>query len=163
MKFFRIISLSLALLIFSASVCFSAGSMDQSSGATPYGQNKKIVFIPVTGDSSDGSLAVTAMSAATMDDLKEFSLYSVCAYPTPGGTTPSVTGITVTNAQGRDVLGGLVSGSNTLVPTTLEKCTSPYNTTTELYEPYPVDGTLYITGGTGTASQQYTLKLTFFK
>jgi hypothetical protein len=158
---FVISSLS-ALFLLLSTACLAAGSVDQSGGAAAWGTSKKIVTLPVTGDASDGSLAAIELSDEIMNDLTEFLLTSVCSYPTPDGTAPSATTSAVTNSQGRDVLGGK-GVSTALVPTSSEQCTRPYNTFTGLYEYYEVDGPLSITGGTGNAGQEYTVKLIFLK
>ncbi len=153
--------LSLLLITLVAAQSFAAGSCTQS--AKHYGGKDSIVVTFIcTGDSSNGSIPNTAISAATMAEIKTDAhyLYNVIAYPTSGGTAPDAADVSVLMG-GTDLLGA--KGVN-LIHATLKQDTFPYSTFMTSYRfPVITDTVTLSVANQATNSANFTIEMDFEK
>lgn len=168
-KTLLIIALALALSI--SSSLWAAGSCTQSLTPYPasvsYAPSFKVWKLVCTGDSSDGSIPQTAISAVNADLLAGYYLYSVSAYPTSGGTAPDAADVFILDANGEDLLGSTDGGTTAnkglnLIHATSKKTTLPYSAYLSTHYYPGVTGALTLkVSNQATVSANYTIELLF--
>jgi hypothetical protein len=161
--------LALLILFISPGLLFAAGSCTQTNPEA-YTGGFTIIRLVCTGDSSDGSIPNTALSAANLAIVQgTHYLYTVSAYPTAGGTAPDAADVFILDANGEDLLGSTDGGTTAnkganLIHATLKKTTWAYSHfLSSAYFP-PVIGSLTLkVSNQATASANYTIELVFVR
>jgi hypothetical protein len=140
---------------------WAAGSCVQTAVRDPAAPNMVLIKFVCTGDSGDGSIPNTDVSAANMAlILNKALLYSVTVYPTSGGTAPDAADVSVYQA-GVDLLGA--KGVN-LIHATATQHISPYSTFKGEYYYPAITGTVQLrVANQATASANYTIELQFLR
>ena len=134
-----------------------SGSCVQSVDQQAAGSVK--VYFQCTGDASSGSIPDQVMRQDIFDTIRDSHyLYTVSAYPTPGGTAPGTANVQV-KESGLDLLG---TKGNSLITASAQVSTFPYNafTATYWYPPVKSIPTVSVTGES-TASCNYTIVLDY--
>lgn len=140
-----------------ASSLYAAGSCTQTLSVTSNPIIKTIKFV-CTGDSSNGSIPNTAISAANFAEIDGYYLYMVSAYPISGGTAPDAADVTILHGS-YDVLGG--KGVN-LIHATATQDVIPYSTFISSWRYWPVTAILTLAvANQATKSANYTVELLF--
>lgn len=169
MKTKLIIATILVWVFCVVSLTFAAGSCTQSATQDAAGKFVIVKFV-CTGDAANGSIPNTAVSSSIMALVKyKYSLVTVTAYPTSGGTAPDAADVFILDANSRDLLGSL-DGSTTanaganLIHPTLTKSAMPFNPVVgEAYNaPVTNDLTLKVSNQS-TVSANYTVELVFVR
>lgn len=157
MKKLSIILFALLMLALPV-LSWSAGSCTQAT-AVPYRWGDLKITLICTGDSDNGSIPTQTISNDNMGlILGTHWLYSVKAYPTPGGTAPDAADVAVL-MDGQDLLG--TKGAN-LIHATATQDVFPYSAFMSSWRYVPVTNTITLTvANQGTASANYTIELYF--
>lgn len=160
------ISLIILILLAFSFESFAAGSCTQRLARVG---DARVLTFACTGDSSDGSIPNTAISAANLTYLTGYYLYTVAAYPTSGGTAPDAADVFILDANGEDLLGSVDAGTTAnkganLIHATLKKTTLPYSHyLSSAYYPAIINALTLKVLNQATASANYTVELTFVK
>lgn len=153
------IAIIITVIMLMASNLWAAGSCTQTLSSTSSPIMKTLKFI-CTGDSANGSVPNTAISAENFAEIDGFYLFMVSAYPTAGGTAPDAADVQI--LQGTyDVLGG--KGVN-LIPASGRYDIVPYSTFMISYRYWPVTEILTLAvANQSTHSANFTVELIFVR
>lgn len=154
----KLLTIILAVMLM-ASTSWAAGSCTQTLSDTANPIMKSLKFV-CTGDAADGSIPNTDINAANMAAIEGFYVYSVSAYPTPGGTPPDAADVTI--LQGTfDILGGK---GVSLIHATARYDVFPYSTFMSSWRYWPITTTLTLAvANQATHSANYTIELIFVR
>jgi len=151
---------------------FAAGTVVQTAAMIDQGHMRTITFT-CTGDSSDGSIPDTDLSADNAAFVKGYYFYKVEAFPTAGGTAPDAADVLIYDASGLELLGSEDGGTTAydglnLIHATLTRACMPniYLPRAGLHLSYfpEVTGVLTLdVDNQATNSAEYTIVLTFVK
>ena len=148
-----IVALTTPLTLWAAGSCTQTATRDAASRFV-------LIKFVCTGDSGNGSIPATAISAANMAlILDKARLLSVTAYPTSGGTAPDAADVTLT-MNGQDLLGG--AGAN-LIHATATQDTYPLNTGGDIRFPFITNTVTFGVANQATVSANYTIEAVFGK
>jgi hypothetical protein len=151
--------ISIAVML-SASPVYAAGSCTQSAVSDAAGTSVLIKFV-CTGDSGDGSIPNTDVSAANMAlILDKTYFYTMTAYPTSGGTPPDAADVQLL-MNGLDLLGG--KGTNLIHPTATKEAFGYSSDMGAWRTPVIVSTVTLSVANQATVSANYTIELVFIK
>ncbi len=165
------IFIALLLALFAVNA-FAAGSCTQTLSSFPesmYPPAMNVLKFVCTGDSANGSIPNTAITAATANSLFGTYLYTVSAYPTAAGTAPDAADVFILDANGEDLLGSVDGGTTAknglnLIHATLKKTTFPYSTyLQQAYFPSITNILTLKVSNQATNSANYTIELLFVR
>ena len=132
----KLLSLILACsMVLMASSVWAAGSAPVTTKKYPVSHvypnkwDREIIFT-CTGDSVNGSIPNTTISAANLSTIRGWFLYEVEAYPTDGGTAPDAASVFILDSDGMDLLGSEDGGTtpyagSNLIHATLKRSCFP--------------------------------------
>lgn len=132
-----------------------AGTVTETRRYRDHGEKIEVEFYCV-GDAADGSVPNT-----TINDLEGYYFYSAESWPKSGGTAPDAANVTVTDAEGEDLLGG--NGTNLIHATAKQTCLPKAAFMALNFYPIIKDSLTLAVANQATASATYYIRLTFNK
>lgn len=174
----NLIIIILLFMVTFPAISEGAGSVVQGSIVNVGQENRdsnpaRTITFLCTGDSGDGTIPNTVITAANFEKVKGWYLYEVEAYPTSGGTAPDAADVFILDANTIDLLGSEDGGTTayaglTLIHATLGRVTKP-----NMYLPraglhvndYPMIKNLITlkVSNQATVSANWTIVLTFVR
>jgi hypothetical protein len=151
--------------IYATYVWATAGACTESV-ISDVGGSRVIIKETCKAASTDGSVPNITVAEAAMNLVKDKAyLYTVSAYPVPGGTAPDAANVLIKDAFGEDLLGGTtanVAKAGVSLIDTYKKTTIPYSKFLDKSIFYPVGSNLTIVvTDQGTVNADFVIEMTF--